>query len=88
VHHRIDVERRDIAEIPHQVGPAADALLILQAERHEDLTIWGAVPLLVCDVWEHAYYLKYANNRSEWVDNFMKLANWEFAAQRLAAARK
>ena len=68
--------------------PAADALVILQAERHEDLTIWGAVPLLVCDVWEHAYYLKYANNRSEWVDNFMKLANWDFAAQRLAAARR
>jgi len=68
--------------------PAADALLILQAERHEDLTVWGAVPLLVCDVWEHAYYLKYANNRAEWVDNFMKLANWEFAAARYAAARR
>jgi Fe-Mn family superoxide dismutase len=68
--------------------PASDTLLILQAERHEDLAIWGVVPLLVCDVWEHAYYLKYANNRAEWVDSFMKMANWEFAAARYAAARK
>jgi Fe-Mn family superoxide dismutase len=45
------------------------------------------VPILVCDVWEHAYYLKYQNNRGEWVDNFMKLANWDFAASRLAAVK-
>ena len=63
--------------------PIADKLLILQAERHQDLTVWGVAPLLVCDVWEHAYYLKYQNNRGEWVDNFMKMANWEFASQRL-----
>jgi superoxide dismutase, Fe-Mn family len=30
--------------------PISDKLLILQAERHQDLTIWGVVPLLVCDV--------------------------------------
>jgi superoxide dismutase, Fe-Mn family len=66
--------------------PVAGKLLVLQAERHQNLTIWGVVPLLVCDVWEHAYYLKYANNRDEWVTNFMQIANWDFAAKRLAAA--
>jgi Fe-Mn family superoxide dismutase len=64
--------------------PVAQKLLILQCEKHQNLTIWGVMPILVCDVWEHAYYLKYQNNRAEWVDNFMKLANWEFAAERLA----
>jgi superoxide dismutase, Fe-Mn family len=68
--------------------PLADKLVVLQAERHEDLTIWGVTPLLVCDVWEHAYYLQYQNRRPEWVDGFMKIANWEFAAQRYAAVRK
>lgn len=68
-------------------GPGSDKLYILQAERHEDLTVWGVVPLLVCDVWEHAYYLQYQNRRPEWVDNFLKIANWEFAAQRYAAAK-
>ena len=68
--------------------PLADRLLILQAEKHENLAFWGAVPLLVCDVWEHAYYLKYANDRPAWVQAFLKLANWEFAAARYAAAKK
>lgn len=67
--------------------PIADKLLILQAERHQDLTIWGVTPLLVCDVWEHAYYLQHQNNRAAWVDNFMKLANWPFAAAQLEHAR-
>ena len=68
--------------------PMADTLLVLQAEKHQNLAIWGAVPLLVCDVWEHAYYLQYANQRGDWVKAFMSLANWPFAAARLAAARK
>jgi Fe-Mn family superoxide dismutase len=65
----------------------SDKLLILQAEKHQNLAFWGAMPLLVCDVWEHAYYLKYQNRRPDWVDTFMKLANWEFAGQMLAIAR-
>lgn len=68
--------------------PVAQKLLVLQCEKHQNLTIWGVIPLLVCDVWEHAYYLKYQNNRAEWVDNFMKLANWDFVASRLAAAKR
>ncbi len=68
--------------------PIADKLLVLQAEKHQNLTVWGVVPLLVCDVWEHAYYLKYANMRGDWVKAFMTIANWPFAAARLAAAKK
>lgn len=45
-------------------------------------------PLLVCDVWEHAYYLDHQNNRkgflTAWFDT---LANWDFAAAQLAAAK-
>lgn len=67
--------------------PLADRLLILQAEKHQDLTVWGVWPLLVCDVWEHAYYLKYQNRRADWVDAFMKMANWQFAAERLVQVR-
>ena len=68
--------------------PLADKLVVGQAEKHQNQAVWGAVPLLVCDVWEHAYYLQYANQRGDWVKAFMSLANWPFAAARLAAARK
>ena len=67
--------------------PLSDKLLILQAEKHQDLTVWGVQPLLVCDVWEHAYYLKYQNRRADWVDAFMKMANWQFASERLAQVK-
>ncbi len=67
--------------------PIANKLLILQVERHQDLAVWGTTPLLVCDVWEHAYYLQHQNNRGAWVDSFLKLANWPVAAARLEQAR-
>ena len=45
----------------------------------------GVRPLLVCDVWEHAYYLDKKNDRKAFLEGFFdKLANWSFAADRLA----
>ncbi len=66
--------------------PSSRNLVVLQAERHQDLTIWGCVPLLVCDVWEHAYYLQYQNKRAEYVDAWTGLIDWESASARFAAA--
>jgi len=69
--------------------PETDRLVILQAEKHENLTQWGAIPLLVCDVWEHAYYLQYQNKRADWVAAFMEhLVNWDDVAARLEAAKR
>ncbi|SAI74421.1 superoxide dismutase [Bordetella ansorpii] len=39
------------------------------------------VPLLTCDVWEHAYYIDYRNARPKYLENFWALVNWEFAAK-------
>ncbi len=45
----------------------------------------GQTPLLVCDVWEHAYHLDYQNRRAEFVSTFLdRLVNWDFAARNLA----
>lgn len=40
----------------------------------------GHTPLLTCDVWEHAYYIDYRNERAKYVETFWKMANWDFAA--------
>ena len=42
------------------------------------------VPLLTCDVWEHAYYIDYRNARPKYLENFWNLVNWQFAAQNFA----
>lgn len=48
----------------------------------------GITPLLVCDVWEHAYYLDFQNDRKSFLERwFDALPNWEFAAQQFAAAQ-
>ncbi len=48
----------------------------------------GVTPLLVCDLWEHAYYLDYQNNRKGYLEAwFDALPNWVFAASQFAAAK-
>jgi len=68
--------------------PLGKRLLILQVLNHQNLTIWGAAPLMVCDVWEHAYYLQYANDRAAYVDAFCKTVDWAGVAARYAACTK
>ncbi len=51
-------------------------------QRHQDCLIPGFVPLMVCDVWEHAYYLRYHNNRGGYVSAFLELADWAMAEKR------
>ena len=68
--------------------PYSDSLMILQCENHEKLTTWGVIPLLVIDVWEHAYYLKYKNKRIDFVDALFNIINWDNVALRLEYALK
>ncbi|MGV1034961.1 MAG: superoxide dismutase [Microbacteriaceae bacterium] len=48
----------------------------------------GVVPLLMLDVWEHAYYLDYKNVRADYVNAFWNIVNWENVSSRFATSRK
>lgn len=53
------------------------------------ITDSSLTPLIVCDLWEHAYYLDYKNERGKFLDAFLsKLANWRFAEAQYEAAIK
>lgn len=67
-------------------NPYFGKLEILQIEKHQNLTQWGAVPLLIVDVWEHAYYLKYQNKRAAFIEAWWNLVNWENVNSRYAKA--
>jgi Fe-Mn family superoxide dismutase len=59
------------------VRKADGSLDIVQTQNAGTPLTEGHVPLLTCDVWEHAYYIDYRNARPEYVEAFWKLANWK-----------
>lgn len=56
--------------------PRFHRLEVLQCEKHQNLTLWGCIPLLVLDMWEHSYYLQYKTDRKEYVSEFFNILNW------------
>lgn len=48
----------------------------------------GETPLMVCDVWEHAYYIDYRNVRPNYVKAFMSIVNWDFVNEQFKQARQ
>jgi Fe-Mn family superoxide dismutase len=64
------------------------ALQVVQTHDGDNLLTRHLVPLLVCDLWEHAYYVDFKNDRKAFLEAwFDALPNWTLAASQLAAAK-
>jgi len=62
-----------------------EALKVYRCEYRDTPLLKGFRPLLTIDVWEHAYYLDYQNDRQKYVEAILDhLLNWEFAERTLA----
>jgi Fe-Mn family superoxide dismutase len=68
--------------------PLGGRLVVEQVYDHQGNTGNATVPILVVDMWEHAYYLQYRNKKAAWLEAFWQLVNWTDVAQRLAKVRK
>jgi len=67
--------------------PLAGRLIVEQVYDHQGNVGQGGPPLLVLDMWEHAYYLQYKNVKQEWVDAYWHLVNWPDVASRFERVR-
>jgi superoxide dismutase, Fe-Mn family len=67
--------------------PLGQRLMVEQIYDHQGNVGQGAIPLLVIDSWEHAYYLQYKNVKADYVAAFWHLVNWPDVAARYEAAK-
>ncbi|MFQ6049106.1 MAG: superoxide dismutase [Phycisphaerae bacterium] len=65
----------------------AGRLYVQTIMNHQNLTLVGSIPLLLLDVWEHAYYLKYQNRRADYVQAWWNVVNWADVAARFEKAK-
>jgi superoxide dismutase, Fe-Mn family len=61
---------------------------VITTSGHDNPLMEGRYPLLLNDVWEHAYYLKHENRRADYLKNWWSVANWQEAARRFAADKQ
>ena len=63
-------------------------LQILTTSGHDNPLMEGRYPLLVNDVWEHAYYLKHENRRPDYLNGWWPVVNWEEVGRRFEQAKR
>jgi Fe-Mn family superoxide dismutase len=67
--------------------PLGQRLIVEQIFDHQGNVGAGTLPVIVIDMWEHAYYQQHQNRKNEWVDSFWKLVDWKDAGTRFMRVR-
>eukprot|EP01120_Amphizonella_sp_Union-15-10_P008986 TRINITY_DN3320_c0_g1_i1.p1 TRINITY_DN3320_c0_g1~~TRINITY_DN3320_c0_g1_i1.p1 ORF type:complete len:223 (+),score=60.10 TRINITY_DN3320_c0_g1_i1:50-718(+) len=60
-----------------------DKLKVISGHDAENPISKGLIPVLTCDVWEHAYYIDFRNDRAKYVEKWWDLVNWDFVSKNL-----
>ncbi len=68
--------------------PISGKLFNVPSDAHEVGVVWFGQPLIVCDVYEHAYYVDYQNSKREYVDKFAQFLDWDEAERRFQVLSK
>jgi len=61
---------------------------IFSAKDHESVLYHGTPGLMICDIWEHAYYLKNQNRRADYLQAFWNIVDWDVVGVRLEGIRQ
>ena len=69
-------------------NPTDSSLKIIQTHDADNPLTHNLIPLLGCDVWEHAYYLDTQNQRPQYLKNFFNVVDWGFVEKQLEVARE
>ncbi|WP_277679856.1 superoxide dismutase [Gracilibacillus dipsosauri] len=68
--------------------PRSGRLAVQSFEKHQWFQLPDTIPLLVLDVWEHAYYLQYETDKAGYIDNWWNVVNWDNVNDRFQEAKK
>jgi len=63
-------------------------LRVYTGDAHNQGGVWGCLPVIVLDVYEHAYFIDYGSDRAKYVDDFFRNLNWDAANAVYEAASK
>ena len=69
------------------VHPCIDRAIIMQIEKHNVNVIPGFTVVMAVDVWEHAYYVDYKNDRAKFVEAFWSVVNWDKVNKNLSLVK-
>ncbi len=64
--------------------PRGDMLDVVKVDKHDRGALWGAVPIMAVDVWEHAYYYDQGPDRGAYLDAYWDNVDWDDVAERYA----